>query len=116
MNYAGAALASGYIESNLKDQAFIGQHTAGMNVPVQPTVTQVLAGRLEAIGKYLEETAVRQCSLLERLHGPRPEEKNPGSPIAPPCGTLGIISERLGYVESLAKKVLDTQTTLDHLA
>lgn len=117
---ATGAIAAGYSENNLKAQAYASQIGAqqASNIappPRQQTVTEALFQRLETINRLLCETSERQRQLLERLHGPRPCDPEAQNKPAQPSGALGMIDEKLGHIETNARRLLDTQMTIDKI-
>ena len=88
---------------------------AGLAPAKQQTVTEALFGRLETINRLLCETAERQRNLLERLHGPRPCDPEAQNKPIQPQGVFGLIDEKLGHIETNARRLLDTQMTIDRI-
>ena len=117
---ATGAVQSGYAEKAAQANIYqgqIGAQQAGIEPrPKQQTVTEALYQRLENINKLLCETSERQRQLLERLHGPRPCDPEPQNKPIQPQGALGLIDEKLGYIENNARRLLDAQMTIDRIA
>lgn len=113
-------IALGYAnESNLKAQAYasqVGQQATNITPPPrQQTVTEALFQRLENINRILCETSERQRQLLERLHGPRPSEPESANKPIQPVGALGLIDEKIMHIENNARRLLETQMTIDRI-
>lgn len=117
---AGSGIAGYANDSSLKAQAYQSQ-IGSQTVPIAPppkqmTVAETVLSRLQTIQQLLLETLERKQLLLERLHGPRPCDPEAQNKALQQPGVLGLIDEKLGYVESIARKILDAQITIDRIA
>ncbi len=99
---------------------FIGGAIAGnaisQGVPPKASVSNEIINRLESVNGVLRDVVNMQRQLLDKLHGPRPENPNCEAKVNPAMGALGTIDERLNWVMNSAQEVMKNQQALDKLA
>ena len=88
----------------------------GLNAPVKQTVAVEIVNQIELINSTLRDVITSQRNLLDRLHGPRPENPCCEASKSPNMGILGTIEERINWLRSSSQELLENQRSLDRLA